>query len=109
MNIAEAPSDMKVWRDQPGEQHPVRIKYEFGQPTRVDGRHRVIEALKSGYDRIETVVDRGNGPQKTTADVKGSAKKMGVTPESLAQTDAQQTRIRAGAGKPRVAITKPRE
>jgi hypothetical protein len=104
---AEAPSDVKVWRDQPGEQHPVKIVYdEHGQPTaETDGRHRVIQALKNGYDRIEVTVDRGNGPQKTTVPVRALARQMGVDEASLANTDSQQS-YRAGGGKPRIAVTK---
>jgi len=107
-NIAEAPAQApKVWRDAPGEQHPVKIVYdEHGQPTaETDGRHRVIQALKNGYDRIEVIVDRGNGPVKTTVPVRALARQMGVDEASLANTDSQQS-YRAGGGKPRIAITK---
>jgi hypothetical protein len=107
-NIAEAPQDVKVWRDTSGEQHPVRLKYEYGQPVEADGRHRVIEAFKNGYDRIEITVDKGKGAgaQKMTLPIQTAMKEFGVTPESLKATDAQQTSIRAGGGKPRISIKK---
>ena len=107
-NIAEAPQDVKVWRDASGEQHPVKLKYEYGQPVEADGRHRVIEAFKNGYDRIEITVDRGKGAgaQKITVPIQTAMKEFGVTPDSLAATDAQQTRTRAGDGKPRISIKK---
>jgi hypothetical protein len=103
---ASAP-EVKVWRDQPGEAHPVKIVYdEHGQPTgETDGRHRVIQALKNGYDRIEVTVDRGNGPQKTTVPVRALARQMGVDEASLANTDSQQS-YRAGGGKPRISVKK---
>lgn len=102
-------STAKVWRDAPGETHPVKIVYdEYGQPTaETDGRHRVIQALKNGYDRIEVVVDRGNGPVKTTVPVRALARQMGVDETSLANTDSQQS-YRAGNLKPRVAVTTPK-
>ena len=103
-NVAEAP-EAKVWRDTAGEEHPVRIKYEHGQPVDVDGRHRIIQAYLNGFDRIEVTLDRGNGPIKTTVPVLRLM--QGVDPESLAKTDAQQTKIRAGGLKPRIAVTKP--
>jgi hypothetical protein len=107
-NIAETPAQgVKVWRDAPGEAHPVKIVYdEHGIPTaETDGRHRVIQALKNGYDRIEVTVDRGHGPQKTTVPVRALARQMGVDETSLANTDSQQS-YRAGNLKPRIAVTK---
>ena len=107
-NVAEAPEGVKVWRDAAGEQHPVKLKYEYGQPVEADGRHRVVEAYKNGYDRIEMIVDRGKGTgsQKMTVPIQTAMKEFGVTPDSLAATDAQQTKIRAGGGKPRISVTK---
>ena len=105
-NVAEAP-ETKVWRDTTGEQHPVRIKYEHGQPVDVDGRHRIVQAYLDGYDRVEVLIDRGNGAVKTTVPVQRLMQELGVDPESLAKTDAQQTKIRAGGLKPRIAVTKP--
>src|SRR5208282_47732 len=98
--------ETKVWRDAAGEQHPVKIKYEHGQPVDVDGRHRIIQAFQNGYDRIEVTLDRGNGPIKTTVPVRRLMQELGVTPESLAKTDSQQVKIRAGGLKPRDAVTK---
>lgn len=83
--------------------HPVRIKYDQGVPVEADGRHRVIQAIKNGETRIQVIVDRGNGPVETTIDPKVLAKEMGVTEESLKNTDAQQS-YRAGNGQPREVI-----
>ena len=98
---------VSIAKDVEGEQHPVKIVYdEHGIPTaETDGRHRVIQAIERGDQRIEVTVDRGNGPVKTTYDPKKLAAEMGVTKESLANTDAQQS-YRKGGLQPREAVTK---
>jgi hypothetical protein len=85
--------------------YPVKIVYdEHGIPTaETDGRHRVIQAIERGDERIPVTVDRGHGPVETTVDPKVLARQMGVTKESLAATDAQQP-YRRGNLQPRAPV-----
>lgn len=100
------PDKIKIWRDVPGEKFPVTFAVdEYGAlTTESGGRHRIINAIKQGYERVEVRVNRGHGPVKTTIDAKFLARQMGVTEESLLETDAQQY-YRAGGGMPRAPIT----
>lgn len=82
--------------------YPVKIVYdEHGIPTaETDGRHRVIQAIENGQERIPVVVNRGHGPVETTVDPKVLAREMGVTKKSLGATDEQQI-YRKGKLQPR--------
>lgn len=88
--------------------HPVSIDYdEDGNITGGDGRHRVIQAMQEGDKPMPVRIKMRDGNYATVQMAPSKiAEKMGVTPQSILETDAQQTMTRAGGGKPRLSIVK---
>jgi hypothetical protein len=88
--------------------HPVKLVYdEDGNVTDLDGRHRVMQAIDEGKEKIPVQVTLRDGTTSTVQqDPKLVAEKFGVTKESLAATDENQS-YRAGNLQPREPVTKP--
>lgn len=74
---------------------PVKIGLdESGNIVDADGRHRVIQAIKNGDKTIKVMVNvRHGGIQTLDLDPKTVAKIIGVTEESLKETDEQQSQF----------------
>ena len=77
--------------------HPVKMEYSpHGDVLDLDGRHRVMQAIERGDERINLqLTARDGGISNISVDPKYVAEKFGVTKESLAGTDAAQP-YRAG-------------
>jgi len=89
--------------------YPVKLVYdEDGNVADIDGRHRVIQAIDEGKESIPVQVTLRDGTTATVQqDPNVVAEKFGVTKESLAATDAQQSSVRTGNGQPRQPVVKP--
>ena len=86
--------------------HPVSIEYdENGNVLNFDGRHRVMEAIKNGDEKIAVRRVKPDGFDTVEVDPKLVAQHVGVDDASLANTDTRQS-YRAGNGQPRQAETK---
>jgi hypothetical protein len=90
------------------DKYPVKIvRNPAGDILDLDGRHRVMQAVERGDDRIGVQTTMRDGSvQNINVDPKLVAKEFGVTKESLAATDATQP-YRAAGSQPRPAVTKP--
>jgi len=67
-----------------------------------DGRQRVIAALQRGDATIAVQTKLADGTVQTLH-VSPAAKKIGVTPESLAATDQQQSALKCKTGNANLA------
>lgn len=90
-----AKDDFMKRLDQLHKTEPIKLKTDkAGNVLEGDGRHRVIEAQKLGIKRVPVIHEVNGKVMDTYADTDLLAKKMGVTEESLADTDDQQQGFR---------------
>lgn len=82
-------------KEEPKDNEPIKVGFdEGGNIVDADGRHRIIEAIKRGDKRIPVKVKlRGGEEQVLNLDPKQVADMIGVTEESLKETDEQQAQF----------------